>query len=44
MLILLTRSMDDEDLPEYYLNGSGKPKGLSERVILQREVNAAAQV
>jgi hypothetical protein len=44
MLLLLTRSTDDEDLSEYYLNVSGKPKGLSERVILQREVDAAAQV
>jgi hypothetical protein len=25
MLLLLTRSTDDEDLPEYYLNVSGKP-------------------
>jgi hypothetical protein len=44
MLLLLTRSTDDEDLPEYYLNVSGNPKGLSERMILQREVDAAAQV
>jgi hypothetical protein len=36
--------MDDKDLPEYYLNVSGKPKGLSGSVILQREVDAAAQV
>jgi hypothetical protein len=44
MLLLLTRSTDDEDLSEYYLNISGKPKGLSERVILQREVDASSQV
>jgi hypothetical protein len=44
MLLLLTRSTDDEDLPEYYLNISGKSKGLSEHVILQREVYTAAQV
>jgi hypothetical protein len=44
MRLLLTWSTDDEDLPEYYLNVSGKHKGLSERMILQREVDAAAQV
>jgi hypothetical protein len=44
MRLLLTRSTDDKDLPEYYLNVSGKPKGLSERVILQREVDAAAHM
>jgi hypothetical protein len=29
MLLLLTRSADDDNLPDYYLNVSGKPKGLS---------------
>jgi hypothetical protein len=29
MLLLLTRPTDDDDLPDYYLNISGKPKGLS---------------
>jgi hypothetical protein len=36
MLLLLTHSTDDDDLPEYFLYVSGKPKGLPERVILQR--------
>jgi hypothetical protein len=44
MLILLTRVGDDDDLNEYYLNVDGKPKGLSERVVLQRKVDAAADV
>jgi hypothetical protein len=44
MLLLLTRSEDEDDLPEYYLGISAKPKGLSERVIFQREVDAAAEV
>jgi hypothetical protein len=44
MLLLLTHSEDDDDLPEYYLGISAKPKGLSERVIFQREVDAAAEV
>jgi hypothetical protein len=43
MLLLLTRSSDDEDLPEYYINVSDKPKGLSNRIVLQREVGAAAE-
>jgi hypothetical protein len=30
MLLLITRSEDDDDLPEYYLGISSKPKGLSE--------------
>jgi hypothetical protein len=42
--MMLTRSMDDDNLPDYYLNVAGKPKGLSERVILQREVDDAAMV
>jgi hypothetical protein len=33
MLLLLTSSEDENDLPEYYLGISAKPKGLSERVI-----------
>jgi hypothetical protein len=44
MLLLLTRSADDDNMPEYYLNVSGNPKGLYERVILQREVDAAVMV
>jgi hypothetical protein len=44
MLLLLTRSADDDDLPDYYVSVSGKPKGLSERIILQREVDATAMV
>jgi hypothetical protein len=44
MLLLLTRSEDDDDLPEYYMGISSKPKGLSERVIFQREIDAAADV
>jgi hypothetical protein len=44
MLLLLTRSEDDDDLPEYYLGISSKPKGLSERVIFQHETDAAADV
>jgi hypothetical protein len=44
MLLLLTRSADDDDLPDYYLNVSGNPKGLSQRIILQREVDATAMV
>jgi hypothetical protein len=44
MLLLLTRSEYDDDLTEYYLGISAKPKGLSERVIFQREVDAAAEV
>jgi hypothetical protein len=44
MLLLLTRAGDDDDFPEYYLNMAGKPKGMSERVVLQQEVGAAAEV
>jgi hypothetical protein len=44
LLLLLMRSTDIEDLSEYYLNVPGKPKGLSERVILQREVDASVMV
>jgi hypothetical protein len=44
MLLLLTRSDDDNDLPDYYQGIASKPKGLSERVIFQREVDAAADV
>jgi hypothetical protein len=36
MLLLLTRAGDGDDLPEYYLKVAGKPKGLSERMVLQR--------
>jgi hypothetical protein len=43
-LLLPTRSADDDDLPDYYLNVSGNPKGISERIILQREMDAAAMV
>jgi hypothetical protein len=42
MLLLLTRAEDDDDLPEYHLTITAKTKGLSERVIFQREVDAAA--
>jgi hypothetical protein len=41
MMLLMTRSEDDDDLPYSYLCISAKPKGLSERVIFQREVDAA---
>jgi hypothetical protein len=44
MLLLLTRSEDDDGLSEYHLGVSSKPKGLSERVIFQREIDAAADV
>jgi hypothetical protein len=44
MLLFLTRSTDDDELHEYYLHVSGKPKGLSYRVILQRDVKATAMV
>jgi hypothetical protein len=44
MLLLFRHSTDDENLPDYYLNVSGKPKWLSERVILHMEVDAAAMV
>jgi hypothetical protein len=44
MLLLLTHSTDDDNLSEYYLNVSGNPKGLSERVILQRQVDATSLV
>jgi hypothetical protein len=44
MLLLLTRSEDDVDLTDYYMSVSSKPKGLSERVIFQREIDAAAGV
>jgi hypothetical protein len=44
MLMLLTRSADDDDLHKYYLNVTGNPKGPSERVILHMEVDAAAMV
>jgi hypothetical protein len=43
MLLLLTCLEDNDDLPEYYLGISAKPKGLSERVIFQREVDTAAE-
>jgi hypothetical protein len=43
MLLLLTRS-DDDDFPDYYQGIAPKPKGISERVIFQREVDAAADV
>jgi hypothetical protein len=44
MILLLTHSADNDDFPDDYLNVSGKPKGLSERVILQQEVDAAVMV
>jgi hypothetical protein len=40
---LLTSSEDDEELPDYYLMISAKLKDFSERVIFQREVDAAAE-
>jgi hypothetical protein len=42
MLLLLTRSSDDDNLTEYYLDVTGRPKGLLEWIILQREVDTAA--
>jgi hypothetical protein len=44
MLLLITRSEDEYEPPEYYISISAKPKGLSERVIFQRKVDAAAEV
>jgi hypothetical protein len=44
MLLLLTRSEDDDDFPEYYMGICTKPKGFSERDFFQREIDAAADV
>jgi hypothetical protein len=44
IFMLLAPSTDDDHLSEYYLDVSGKPKGLSERIILQSEVDAASIV
>jgi hypothetical protein len=43
MLLILTRSEDD-DLLEYYMGISSKPKGLSEGIIFQHEIDAAADI
>jgi hypothetical protein len=42
-MLLLTNTRDDDLLPNFYHELAGRPKGVSERILLQREVDLAAR-
>jgi hypothetical protein len=42
-MILLTNQPDDDQLPNFFHELAGRPKGISERILLQREVELAAR-
>ena len=41
-ILMLTESLSDEDVPEYYLDLANRPKKLSERVVLQEAIDRTA--
>jgi hypothetical protein len=41
-MILLTNQPDDDQLPNFFHELAGRPKGISNRILLQREVDLAA--
>jgi hypothetical protein len=42
-MLLLTNQPDDYLLPNFFHELAGRPKGISERILLQREVDLAAR-
>jgi hypothetical protein len=42
-MLLLTNQPDDDLLPNFFHELAGRPKGISERILLQREVDLAAR-
>jgi hypothetical protein len=42
-MLLLTNQPDDDQLPNFFHELAGRPKGISERILLQREVDLAAR-
>jgi hypothetical protein len=42
-MLLLTNQPDDDQLPNFFHELVGHPKGISERILLQREVDLAAR-
>jgi hypothetical protein len=42
-MLLLTNQSDDDQLPNFFHELAGRPKGISEQILLQREVDLAAR-